>query len=347
MENLPSFSQEEEDLFLASCYALVYEDEQTYKSINSSFDYGQQLILIEKDLRRLASSNHHSTTNYETLIRLRNSIGEIQRNFPLSSFSPYIDLYFETDKLCRANDKNSNEFLDQLKHALTQTEFKKNIINKRKAVSKNKQSLMRYIEALFEYRARLLVIRVDLGYKRDNSGFINISKSERIDLLDGIKNKEVLEKWSIQVRQHRDDLIKILKKKYKNDLVGYVWKLEYGADKAFHYHTIFFLDGNYHNRDVLIAKEIGELWTTKVTNIQETQGIYWNCNARKNDFRKYDRIATGMIHYKDKRQRENLELMAEYLIKPDYFVRTALPDKARTFGKGERPTKLKSGRPRE
>ena len=196
MEYLPSFSQEEADLFLESCYALVYEDEQTYKSINSSFDYGHQLILIEKDLRRLASSNHHSTTSYEALILLRKSIGEIQRNFPLSSFSPYIDLYFKTDKICRANDRSADEFLDQLKHALTQTEFKKNIINKRKAVSKNKQSLMRYIEALFEYRARLLVIRVDLGYKRDDSGFINISESERIDLLDGIKNKEVLEKWA-------------------------------------------------------------------------------------------------------------------------------------------------------
>ena len=344
MEYLPSFSQEEADLFLESCYTLLYEGEQTYKSINSSFDHGQQLILIEKDLRRLAASNHHSTTNYETLILLRKSIGEIQRNFPLSSFSPYIDLYFETDKLCRAKEQSSDEFLNQLKHALTQTKFKKNIINKRKAVSKNKQSLMRYIEALFEYRARLLVIRVDLSYKQDSYGFISVSESERIDLLDGIKNKEVLEKWSIQVRQQRDDLIKLLKKKYKDNLIGYVWKLEYGADKAFHYHTIFFLDGNYHKLDVLIGKEIGEHWATEVT---DNHGIYWNCNARKNDFRKYDRIATGMIHHKDKRQRENLELMAEYLIKPDYFVKTALSEGARTFGKGEKPTKLKSGRPRE
>ena len=344
MEYLPSFSQEEADLFLESCYALLYEDQQTYKSINSSFDHGQQLILIEKDLRRLASSNHHSTTNYETLILLRKSIREIQRNFPLSSFSPYIDLYFETDKLCRAKDKSSDDFLDQLKYALTQAEFKKNIINKRKAVSKNKQSLMRYIEALFEYRARLLVIRLDLSYKQDSYGFISVSESERIDLLDGIKNKEVLEKWSIEVRQQRDDLIKLLKKKYKDNLIGYVWKLEYGADKAFHYHAIFFFDGNYHHKDVVIGKEIGELWETEVT---KNKGIYWNCNARKNDFRKYDRIATGMIHHKDKRQRENLELMAEYLIKPDYFVKTALSEGARTFGKGEKPTKLKAGRPRE
>lgn len=344
MEYLPSFSQEEADLFLESCYALVYEDEQTYKSINSSFDYGHQLILIEKDLRRLASSNHHSTTNYEMLILLRKSIGEIQRSFPLSSFSPYIDLYFETDKLCRAKDRSSHEFLDQLKHALTQTEFKKNIIKKRKAVSKNKQSLMKYIEALFKYRAKLLVIRVDLSYRQDSFGFIKISENERIDLLDGIKNKDALEKWSIQVRQQRDDLIKILKKKYKDDLVGYVWKLEYGADKAFHYHTMFFLDGNYHNRDILIGKEIGELWKTEIT---KGNGIYWNCNARKEDFRRHNRIATGMIHHKDKQQRENLEIMAEYLIKPDYFVKTALSDGARTFGKGERPTKLKSGRPRE
>ena len=101
--------------------------------------------------------------------------------------------------------------------------------------------------------------------------------------------------------------------------------------------TQCFFDGNYHHQDVLIGKEIGELWETEVT---KNKGIYWNCNARKNDFRKYDRIATGMIHHKDKRQRENLELMAEYLIKPDYFVKTALSEGARTFGKGENQQNL-------
>lgn len=344
MEYLPSFTQEEADLFLESCYYLIQEDEQTYTAINSSFDHAEQLILIEKDLRRLASSNHHSTTSYETLIILRKNIEEIQRNFPLSTFSPYIDLYFKTEELCRTQNKSSDEFLDELKHGLTQPSFKEIIRNKRKAVSKNKQSLMRYIDALFEYRAKLLVIRVDLSYKQDSFGFFTTSENERIDLLNGIKNKEALEKWSIEVRQQRSELIQRLKKKYKADFIGYVWKLEYGADKAFHYHTIFFLDANYHRHDIVIGKEIGELWKTEVT---KGKGIYWNCNARKDDFKRSNRIATGTIRHKDEKLRENLELMAEYLIKPDYFVKTALSDGARAFGKGEEPKKIKSGRPRE
>ena len=85
----------------------------------------------------------------------------------------------------------------------------------------------------------------------------------------------------------------------------------------------------------------------KQKNACNRDGQAGNANARKEDFRKSGRIATGMINHTDKELRENLEIMASYLTKPDYFVKTTLPNNARSLGKGEAPKKIKSGRPRE
>lgn len=344
MEDVLSFTQEDADLFLESSYYLLYEDEQTYKAIGDSFDYAGQLVTIEKYLKRLSDNETYSIRSYDILITLRDNIADIEGNFPLSTFSPYIELYFETDRLCRADNSSSEEFLDELKKGLSTEDLKKKIRAKKKQSSKNKRSLLNYIDNLFECRSKLLVIRLDLGYHQDSSGFFTTLENDRIDLLGGIKSKKALEKWSLEVRQQRDELIKLLKKRYQKTFIGYAWKLEYGADKAFHFHTIFFLDGNKERQDILIAKGIGEIWKKDIT---KGKGVYWNANARKEDFRKSGRIATGMINHTDKELRENLEIMASYLTKPDYFVKTTLPNNARSLGKGEAPKKIKSGRPRE
>lgn len=105
--------------------------------------------------------------------------------------------------------------MEHLKRGLAEDSFKKDIQQKRKAISKNKQSLLRYIESLFEYRSRLLVLRMDFSYKKDAGGFFTTSDGQRIDLLFGVKNKDLLEKWSIEVREQRNQLIKQLKKNIK------------------------------------------------------------------------------------------------------------------------------------
>ena len=44
---------------------------------------------------------------------------------------------------------------------------------------------------------------------------------------------------------------------------------------------------------------------------------------------------TVMINYDDAELLEWLEKAAEYITKPDYYMRLATPDNGRTFGKGE------------
>jgi len=106
---------------------------------------------------------------------------------------------------------------------------------------------------------------------------------------------------------------------------------------------IFFLDESNHRQDIKIAESIGEMWKHEIT---QGKGIYWNCNAKKKHYEKNGRVATGKIKHDDHELRENLNIMASYLTKPDYFVKLTLSDGARAFGKGGKPQKIKAGRPR-
>lgn len=347
MEMLPSFSEDDYSFLIESSYYLDTESNpsQIQPAIGESYIHVGELALIEKNLIKLASDqrNRINENTYELLLNLKKQKDVIQNHFALNTFSPYVNLFFDVATTAREENYSDIEFLEHLKKDITGDQFKKEIQQKRKAISKNKRSLLRYIDSLFEYRSRLLVLRIDFSYQKDAGGFFTTSDGERIDLIFGAKNKDLLEKWSIEVREQRKQLIKNLKKKYKKDLVGYVWKLEYGADKAFHYHMIFFLDESHHRQDVKIAESIGEMWKHEIT---QGKGIYWNCNAKKKHFEKNGRIATGKIKHDDHELRENLNHMASYLTKPDYFVKLTLSDGARTYQRGGKPKKIKAGRPR-
>lgn len=365
MQKLPSYTKDDEEAFELSTYGIytpiklaMYES-----SIIASL-----IISIESDLLRLhqESKDKINYRKYDFLLDSLHSnlylIEQIIYHFPLSKFSPYITLYIQvcSEFIYRFNSikssikitfKNADdnplidiqqEFLNKLRDKLNTVEFRKQIEQHRKSISKNKQSLLRYINSLFNYRSRLLVLRVDFSYKSDYGVFI-LDNGTRV-FCDGHddEDRRDLKQWGVEVREHRDELIKYLREKYKDDFVGYVWKIEYGADKGFHLHTIIFLDGSKYRQDISIAQEIGEAWKFDITL---NKGIYWNCNAQKKNFEKNNRVATGMIEHDNNKLRENLNKMACYLVKQDYFARTILGNN-RSFGKGEKPKKVKSGRPR-
>lgn len=360
MDYLPTFNQEDEQALIDS----VIIQTNTHTVITHAYSYAHDMIKAEKDLVRLSKDEMLNPKRYSSIFSLIREEASIKHCFPLSEFSPYVALCFsglneiEKDTI-RYNiypERNQKDVfeksvLEKFKAELKSESFRKTIDQKKKAVSKNKQSLLRYIKALFAYRSTLLVLRIDFGYpKTQGIYYLAPYSGKKIDLFyyphskNYFKRKRSLKLRGMAAREHRDLLIKQLNKKYKGNLVGYVWKLEYGEDKGFHFHMIFFLDGSKHQEDISIAQSIGELWKNDITH---GHGVYWNCNASKKKFEKNNRIATGKIHYNDKEKRNNLERMATYLIKPDYFVKTVLPDGARTFGKGGKHEKEKSGRPRK
>lgn len=191
---------------------------------------------------------------------------------------------------------------------------------------KNFKSVKNYINDLFdEKKDRLLVVRVDLGYGLNNR--------------EGVTAQEAFEEY-LQAKKDRESLFyNIRSNELFEYLVGYVWKLEYGLNKGFHFHMLFFFDGSKVREDVTLAKMIGEYWQNQITG---GRGLYYNCNAFKDD---YEKLGIGMINYYDKDLRENLiNEVAAYLVKTDLYSRVIIRDQAgkkgkkdsaRTFGRGE------------
>lgn len=222
--------------------------------------------------------------------------------------------------------------------ASQRTEFKRQMNSYMRAYNKNRQSLHDYIHQLFESYSRLLVIRLDLSYK-------NFRVMDWVEsILKKPKDLDVKKITVNDVVAHREQFIEHLREKFGKALKGYVWKLEYGSMKGYHYHTIVFLDGAQYREDVTIAKSLGNYWMEQITG---NAGLYFNCNAKKI---RYKSCAVGMRSHSDPDLWEGMYRLIDYLTKPDLWVRLQLPDNRRTFGKGgglPKPTQPKRGRPRQ
>jgi hypothetical protein len=204
--------------------------------------------------------------------------------------------------------------------------------NQQLPITKNYQSMINYIDNLFTRHGRLLVIRIDLSYRKDiDTPFLN--------------EEEIYQKYC-QAKVDREHLFQNMRSNALfNHMVGYIWRLEYGEDKGFHNHMIFFYDGSQVQQDVTIGRMIGEYWVNVIT--QGSRGLYYNCNAYKE---KYERCGIGMINW------NNLQLIANlkndavpYLAKPDEYISAFMKDMGigRSFGRGIWKEKTETrGRPR-
>ena len=193
------------------------------------------------------------------------------------------------------------------------------------AISKEKRrqaSNEKYVDALQENHSKLCVVRLDLGYKKDETNKANITLEEA--------NK---------------DINKLLNNRRNNSTfdnnVGYLIKIEYGEDRDVHLHTFLFYDGQKMQRDMIMGEKIGKYWSE---NITDGKGTYYNCN--RNDYK--EKHAIGMLDYRDVEKRRNLNSAMAYLVKEDQSI-DALKEneKDRSIRRGTLPKeKSNKGRPR-
>ncbi|MGD7035139.1 inovirus-type Gp2 protein [Methylotuvimicrobium buryatense] len=285
---------------------------------------------------------------------LRSHFRLLQGQFPIHELNPYVDVFIrqalycnlleniqQIDALRKSNDlyqvgvdyeimvklmTGIQTYVNQIRQAVSTDAFKSKIRNAVRTSKKNQEGMISLIDSLIARYARLLVVRLDIGYQQGNA----ITCEEDIP---------------IKFREAKCDFERLLNNAKKNQLfnhvVGKIWKLEYGPDKGFHYHLIFFFDGSQVREDVTLAKLIGDYWVNAITN---NRGTYWNCNANKNH---YNQCGIGMIHYSDLEKIENLKQTAEYLVKVDHYARILTPDGSHTFGRSNIPPLTdRLGRPR-
>lgn len=210
-----------------------------------------------------------------------------------------------------------NECVDKMRQESMSDSFLSRLKNYNRASNKNYKELLAYSDALFDRYSRLLVLRVDLSY---------LTQHPKIDQLEAM--------------QHRKRLFENTRSnKLFADMVGYVWKLEHGSSKGFHFHVMFFFDGSKVREDGTIAQQIGKYWSNVITG---GKGMYYNCNAVKH---RYQSCGIGMISHGDYELRDGLRKAIVYLTKTDFYMK--LQSVGRCMGKGSRPCKKDArGRPR-
>lgn len=221
-----------------------------------------------------------------------------------------------------------NEFIKYIQELSNSTEIKKEINNHLRSSKKNERELSDYIDKIFNKHSRVMVLRIDLGYKKE------FTKNHSAFPIEHLKKaKSHCARFLKKMRET------VLKKVW----IGYAWKLEYGPDKSYHYHFLIFLDGAQVREDITITKIIGDYWRDSVT---EGAGVYFNCNAIKE---RYTHRGVGNIDYSDRIAINNLKnFVVTYICKRDKYIRLFLNDGGRTFGKGEMPSHRMpgAGRPR-
>lgn len=211
-----------------------------------------------------------------------------------------------------------NSFLQRFLDVVeTDCLFKKQLSNLSRITIRNTESMKVYIDGLFDCYSRLLVVRVDFHYRKTEYDGLTLDR----------------------VTTDREIFLRITKRQF-NSLVGLCWKLEYGKDRTFHYHMLFFFNGAEVRQDVTLGQQLGELWLS-ITN---GDGTYFNCNTDKS---RYEQCYLGQINYYDHNKRAAL-LQASYLTKTDEnIIAVQLDGKCRIYGRMERPVRTSTaGRPR-
>lgn len=169
---------------------------------------------------------------------------------------------------------------------------------------RNQRSTHHFIDKLFERYAKLLPVRVDIGYK-SNETVTNIIECPLNNNSPHcyLTRDNILTNWEVLLNKLRWNHRMLLK-----ELVGYVWKIEYGSVKGIHYHLLLFFNGNRVQKDYYYADVLGKIWL----DITNGFGLHFNCSADKNN-RYGDRNCLKVIHRND--DRIHLYEAASYLTK--------------------------------
>ncbi len=191
-----------------------------------------------------------------------------------------------------------------------------------------------YVDAILGIWTRLVVLRIDLEYRKEFRDQIGI-----LDALADVKR--------FFSNQRHNSLFA--------DQRGFIVKLEYGVQKGLHFHLILFFDGSKRDgrKDVLLAQKIGEYWADVIT---KGRGNYWNINANKAKYKQRGQLGIGVINASETNLVDNLKhRVVGYLCKSTQFVSLRPPEglyskrKIKTIRRGEFPVKppKKLGRPRK
>lgn len=207
-----------------------------------------------------------------------------------------------------------NELALALRKMLLNKGMREAVKNYRKNSTKRYGQVMKVTRKAWKKFSKILLIRLDWGLLHSIP-----------DLRARFKDQEDFENKLMEVIEHRDAMLKLLKKRYGSDLAFYFWKIEFGAQRGLHLHWMIGLNGSKHQYRIRAARAIAEMWKAVIDN---EKSYIWNVNAIPSTGEPILRV----IDYHDPQLWEIVGVYADYLTKVDYFLKLRMPGNMHSFG---------------
>lgn len=215
----------------------------------------------------------------------------------------------------RISDRNAecfNELVEKIRHLAKQPLFRSRIRHAKSDLIRNYSSCERYVRYLFAKKggSRHMVLRLDLGYRKEYA-------------------------FDVFTADAKADLKRLLNHRRRNkrlfgDLAGYIWKIEYGAERLLHFHVVLFFTGKNASKHGYWAQQVGLYWQNVIT---KGRGTFHNCNYHQSEYKKW---GIGEVNRSDTVKIGNLLGAIGYFFKTEQCIPIQKSDpQYRTFGKGE------------
>jgi hypothetical protein len=214
-----------------------------------------------------------------------------------------------------------NELIELIRTKSRTQKFRSRVASQQYKSTYRLESSKELIDEVFENYASVEVLRIDFSFKYPDAEHITAEQARAYF------------KRFLNNRRHNKSLFKYF--------LTYIWKLEWGPDKGYHFHLIFFYNGRYVCNDSYWSNQLCKYWEEVTGGI----GQSYDCNRDKD---RYIRRGIGTITRKnDSKRKILLEDVVGYLTKTDQCLQLKKLGKDRCYGMGKVPEKSNAGRPRD
>lgn len=246
------------------------------------------------------------------------------------AYSPYVELFFNAVRDVRRyfldehrhpgsycpelemiSAEMFNLIIERVRNAYHGKEFKRRLASCTANAKRNFESNCKFALNLIQSYSKVLVLRVDLYYMKEEARGVSTETviRDRQHLFNNMRNNRLFD-----------------------NLIGVIWKLEYGERRGHHFHLMFFFNGQERRNGDWIADQIGQYWAERIVL---GRGSYHNCNRDK---RLYWNCGIGMVHYSDSKMINDLIRAISYLTKKDQYLMAKRSKKCCTIGRSEMKT---------
>ncbi len=220
----------------------------------------------------------------------------------------------------RAYVEYMNRYMKDLKTLITSASVQRRERVWRCALDKNIASVQNYLDAIREVTA-MKVLRLSFGYRHGVG--MKVDPNRDYGTERGVGAKEL--------NHDRDRLLRMISRRYKSELLGYIWRTDFSKEQGFCLHLHVFVRAHQSEPDAILGANIGCLW---VEEVNHGWGTFVCFNSQQ---ALYDDTTIGYFERSNDGKAKRLLLAISRELELDARVRPKVFEGYRCFGRGISP----------